>query len=242
VGNIQYLYTGVPVAWLADAVYPVTIDPDFAADSADVEVYGGPAAYATARSTSTGYIDDTTMRVGQTRSGTWSVYRALLLFDTSAIPDTDIISQVNLKLTCTDDQSGAADFDVQIAKQDWSAQNPVDAGNREAAYDNCLAATADDAIWRNTNAISTNTEYTSGNLATAWPSKTGVTYYSLRSSRDYDNNTPGGAEYIAIAAQDHGTAGYRPLLAITHAAPPGHPAMRRMMNVPYVVGGRSYYG
>jgi hypothetical protein len=229
VGNIQYLYTGVPVSWLADAVYPVTIDPDYAAGSADVVIYGADPTYATARSTSYGYNDTLEYGlVGQITS--IQVYRVLLVFSTSAIPDTDVISQVNLKATCITNVSDT-DFDVQIVKQDWSAQNPVGAANQEAAYDNCLSATADANIWRGTSGISENTQYTSGNLATDWPSKTGNTYYSLRSSRDKAGTEPSGNEYISIGTQDNATSGYRPLLAITHAAG-GHPAMLRGTSVP----------
>lgn len=220
VSGVQYVYTGVPVSWLADAVYPVVLDPDYAASTADGHVYGQNADYATARSTSSGYDSATNyVQIGQSEvTGTDTVWRAYLKFDTSAIPDGDVISQVNLKLVCVNDFSDA-DFDVQIVKQDWSGQDALAAGNREAAYDNCLAGTADDNIWRNTSGISTNTVYTSGNLATGWPSKTGNTYYSLRSSEDYDNSAPSGSESIRIASQDNATSGYRPLLAITHAAP-----------------------
>jgi hypothetical protein len=225
IGATQFLYTGVPVSWLADAVYPVTIDPDFAAGSADSWLYGIDGTYATARSTCAGYFNEAeSCGVGQATG--FQVYRGLFVFSTSAIPDTDVISQVNLKATCITDLSDT-DFNVIIVKQDWSAQNPVGAANQEAAFDNCLSAAADDNIWRGTSGIAENTQYTSGNLATAWPSKTGNTYYGLRSSRDAAGTTPTGDEYISVGMQDNTTAGYRPLLAITHAAPAGQAMLTR---------------
>lgn len=225
VGGVQYIYTGVPVSWLATAVYPVTIDPDYAADSADGWVRGYDLTYAIARSTYQYFTsNDATNLCGQSFNGTnYSCNRLFLLFDTSAISDGDIISQVNLKLVATNDSS-TTDFDVQIVDQNWSSQNPLASGNADAAYDGCLAGTEDANIWRNTNSMSINTVYTSGNLNVSWVSKTANTYYSLRSSRDYAGNAPAGgsAENISIALQNHATSGYRPLLAVTHAAAAGN--------------------
>jgi len=201
-----------------DMNYPLEIDPDYSGTTGDGYVLGNQFSYATARSTSSSFnITNTTMLCGQTFVGTYEVDRAFLKMDTSGIPDGDTISQVNLNLACTTDNS-TTNFDVVIRKQDWSGQDPIGAGNREAAFDGCLSASSDDNIWRNTSGMSTNTLYASGNLATAYVSKTGYTYYSLLSSRDVSNTTPTGAEYIALATQDHGTSGYRPVLTVVHAA------------------------
>ena len=214
-GGIQYIYTGFLASEAAGLTYPVVIDPDFSADTDDAEVYGTNAAYATARSTATGSFNFTaTLSTGQ--NTTYSVYRGFLKFDTSAIPDTDIVSQVNLKLTATADGS-VTDFDVQIVKVDWSGQDPIGVANRDAAFDACLAGAADDSIWRNTNGMATNTPYTSGNLDTAWVDKTGDTYYGLRSSEDKNDSAPTGNEYVTLAAQEHGTAAYRPVLIVLYA-------------------------
>jgi len=213
VGGVQYIYTGIPVSWLADAVYPVMIDPDFTGSTADGYVYGQT------RTTSTQYDSTTgTLYVGQ-----WPgayIYRGFLKYDTSSIPDSAPITQVNQKFVCVDDVS-AINFDVQIVKQDWSAQDPLSAANREAAYDNCLAGTADANIWRNTSGMSVNTQYTSGNLSTVWINVTGSTYYSIRSSRDYAEIDPEYNEYIIIASQEYATAAYRPVLTVVYTVPAG---------------------
>jgi hypothetical protein len=60
IGNVQYIYTGVPVSWLADAVYPVTIDPDFAGDTADGHIYGYATADYAAAHTTAGDSENTT--------------------------------------------------------------------------------------------------------------------------------------------------------------------------------------
>lgn len=179
-------------------------------------------SYSAARSTSAAYYDyHDYLQVGQKYvSPNYADDRSFLKFDTSAIPDGDTITQVNLKMVCINDYS-TTDFDIQIVKQDWSAQDPLGSSNREVAYDNCLAGTADDNIWLNTSTISLGAEpypqYTSGNLSTSWVNKTGSTYYSLRSSRDYNppnGTTPTGNEYIQIAAQEHATEAYRPILTV----------------------------
>lgn len=212
------LYTGIQGSWLDTAAYPVTIDPDFAGSTADGGINGNNADYATARAVaSSSSVVGTTIPLGQLSSPSPTVYRGFFKFDTSSIGAGSTVTQVNLKLVATTDQS-LTDLDVQIVKQDWSAQDPIDATNREAAYDNCLSGTADDAIWRNTSGMSLNTQYASGNLSTAWPSKTGNTYYSLRSSRDFAGTAPTGNEFIYIASADHATEAYRPVLTVAYSA------------------------
>ena len=222
VGNIQYIYTGVPVSWLTDAVYPVTIDPDFTAGASHGYIMGYHAtSYVTAHTMSYSYTSvGTADHVGQSFSTVYYVYRGYLVFVTSTIGSGATVIQVNLKLTAITDTSNT-DFDVQIVKQDWSAQDPLSNANREAAYDNCLAGTADDNIWRNTNGMSINAQYASGNLSTAWVNKTGSTYYSYRSSLDYAGTTPTGYDYIEIASQEN-TAGdppgiFRPILTVVYS-------------------------
>jgi hypothetical protein len=212
--GMQSLYTGVPATWLATAAYPVTIDPDFAGDAADGQVYGFNATYSTARSTS--YSVDSTgtyFSIGQLTG--YAIFRGYLKFNTSSIPDTDIVSQVNLKMVCTQDFSDA-DINIVIKKQNWS--DPLSSGNMETAYDGCLAATSDDNIWRNTSGIATNTQYASGNLSTAWINKTGSTYYSLISSNDVSNNAPTVSESLRMGSQNNSTVEYRPVLTVLYSA------------------------
>lgn len=213
--------SGNVFALTLDMTYPVVIDPDYSGVTGDGNVYsqGAYSNYSSARSTSnTVNTVQTYMIVGQALPSTlYAIYRGFLKFDTAGIPDADTITQANIKLVTTVDSS-ATDFNVVIQKHDWSAQDPLAAGTREAAYDGCLAATADDNIWRNTSGMSVNTQYTSGDLSTAWISKTTYTYYGLISSRDVSATAPSGSEYIQIASQDNATSGYRPVLTVTHAA------------------------
>ena len=217
----EFVYLGDPSsfdAWLEKAFYPVILDPDFTESTNDGYVRGRDADYSTARNTSQAFdASFTYFRLGQQFLSTlYYLWRDYLKFDTSSIGAGTTIAQVNLSLVCVTDASDT-DFDVQIVKQDWSAQDPLVTGNREAAYDNSLAGTADASIWRNTSAMSINTQYSSGNLDISWVSKTGNTYYSLRSSRDYDNTSPAALEYIDIGSQENATAGYRPVLTVLYS-------------------------
>ena len=247
VGGNQFIYTGIPVSWMQNpGRYPVTFDPDFAGSTADGNVEGRDVTtYATARSTSYSYVTSGTyFLVGQTYEGGkgepgYRVFRGFLKFDTSSIGAGSTVTQVNLKLVSPVDSS-VTDFDVQIVKQDWSAQDPLSDANREAAFDNCLAGTLDGGSpWRNTLSMAINTQYASPNLDTAWVNKTGNTYYSLNSSRDTGNNTPTGAEYIQIASQENATSGYRPVLTVAYTAGGGG---RGVLFEPNLVDNRQLVG
>ncbi len=219
-------------AWLADPArqYPVVIDPDYSATADDGYVMGSDTSgsYATARSTSTAYNSFDSyydVQVGQSyvsfRGVTIGVYRGYLKFDTSRIITSSTITQVNLKATVKSDSS-YADFDVQIVKLNWSGQDPITDNNRETFFDNCLSGSADSNILFNTNGISPDTSYTSGNLDTSYPSK-GIgayTYYCLRSSQDYSNVEPTDYENVSLYGQETITASSRPILTIAHTAQP----------------------
>lgn len=198
-------------AWLDKAVYPVVIDPDFTTSGSFADYYwaGKNADYATARSTAWNTFWSSAFNnllIGQNFDGSnYWVYRVYLAFDTSSIDDGETISQSNLKLTYKADSS-SIDFDVQIAK--ISTVN----------YAGALSATLDDNIWGNGNGKTLNTQYTSGNLSTAWINKTGLTKYALRSSRDSDNTAPTGSEYCSVYDYETATESYRPVLTVTYSA------------------------
>lgn len=198
------------------------LDPgtNYGGDNGDGYTRGSNAAWATARSTATAFDSSQTfLSIGAfLTGGTYYADRPYLKFDTSGIPDGDTISQVNLEM-CMYTDASVTDFDVDIVKADWSASDPVDAGNRDTVFDLGLSEDLDDNIWRNTNGIDTATLYASGNLNTAWVSKTGTTYYMLISSPDRNNTTPTDLSYGYMASNTYATAGLRPNLAVIHAAP-----------------------
>lgn len=215
----KMLYTGVAVSALATAAYPVTIDPDFTVDTNSGRVSGQASTYATARGTGTQDLNNQTVNiVGQFFSSAplYICYRQYLRFDTSSIGSGSTVTSVTMTLTATADSS-TTDFDVQIVKYDWSALSPV-SSNIDAVYDGILAGTADTNIWRNTSGMSINTNYASGALDTSWVSKTGYSYYGLRSSRDASNTAPTGSEYITLGGVANATSAYRPYLTVAYTS------------------------
>jgi len=197
---------------------------NFVSSSGDGQVYATlQPTYATARNTSSGFdITTAQLKVGQQAQfefvgQVYSAWRLFLKFDTSALTSSANITSVKLGLTAQADNS-YANFDVQIVKQDWSSQDPIASGTREAAYDGCLSGTADDSIWRNTSGMSLNTPYESGELDISYINKTGNTYYSLRSSRDYSGTPEAGdtESTVTIYMSEAGTSTYRPYLAIEY--------------------------
>jgi hypothetical protein len=214
------VYTGIPLEWLATAVYPVVVDPDFAAGTADGFVEGTSTTWATARSTATS-LDNTYLYLlisSANSYGTFYVRRGFLVFDTSAIGAGSTVTQANLNLTAVYDNS-STDQDIQIVKCDWSGTNPLSSANKDTAFDNALASALDDSIWRNSAGMSLNTPYTSGNLSTAWISKTGSTYYALRGSLDAASQPASPTfDVVGVGSQDNSTAGYRPVLTVLYSA------------------------
>lgn len=220
-GALQYLYTGVPLAWLAGAAFPVVLDPTFVDTTYDGSIAGIYTNYATARSTAFAIGGENYLEIGQSYANvkgaiTYGVYRSFLRFDTSSL--LGVISQVNLTATGFSDNSDT-DFDVVIKKFDWSAYIPLSA-QIEPAFDGALAAGADSNIWLNTSALTLNVPQAGGNLSTTWVQKMGYTYYALCSSRDVSATEPVGAENISIYAEEYETASYRPFLTIAYTPVP----------------------
>ena len=222
-GGSYFVTVRVARAWLEAAAYPVAVDPSLEVEGATADGYiiGDGSDYPTARTTSydfvatTGYV--VVGQAGISEDAYFEVMRGFLLFDTATLAGATV-TQANLKLTAYDDYSDT-DFDVQIVKQDWSGQNPLSSDNMGTAFNNCLSATADDSIWRNTSGMATNTPYTSGNLSTAWVNTAGTTYYSLRSSRDYGNVESSGNEIVYLYTAEATTAAYRPTLIVAYSVP-----------------------
>jgi len=241
-GASLYVSVLVPHAWLAGAQYPVRVDPDtYYGATTDGYIYGVSNEYADARAASdaydTGYAE---LALGQTYvyEGDlfYYVFRCYLEFDTSGIADGATITQANLYLMCSY-QETEQDFTPRVHKYDWAT--PIGAGNQEANYDGALASTFD-ANWRSTSGMSENVSYGSSNLDTTWVSKTGYTRYAVLSDRDVAGTPPEEPYfhgYIQLYSQEHATQANRPYLSVTvEGAPPpsGQPTMLRCTTVPHM--------
>ncbi len=225
VGGSQRVYTGVLAQDLDSASYPLTIDPDYTDSTNDARVIGYNTVYATARAgNSTFHAAETASNLGQEFDGVnYGIYRLLFKFDTSAIPDTATVTQVNLKATPTSINTGVA-FDVQVVKDDWSARDPVAAGNAVTNFTSVQSASLDSSIFHAALTMTANTQYASGNLDTAWVSKTGPTYYAMQGSIDRAGTAPTSYDYVVFAMAEHVTPGYRPVLTVLYSLVRSAPA------------------
>lgn len=203
--------------WLAAAKFPVVIDPDFTGDTADgwITSYSN-GTWSQSRTNAKSINTTGTLLVIRERYVTnplYGKYRSYLLFDTSSIGSGSTVTQVNLKVYVT---RAATDKSVYIIKQDWSSQNPLSTANMDTVFQNTLTSDKDSASFT----MGSGTQ-TSGNLSTAWVSKTGTTYYSLIIDDDYDDISNMDNIYIEIASQNHTTESYRPVLTVTYTAAGG---------------------
>ncbi len=197
---------------------------DFVA-SANTAIYGQNTTYTTARSTSTGENSSTTFQLGQTFGGgiTYEVFRDFLNFDTSSIPDNMVVTDVKLRMVVT---SGLynSNFEIQIIEQVFNLSSYV----RETIYDDCLAASSY-YLWRNTSSgITNDTQYTGASMTNGYVNKSGITSYSIRSSRDKSGSPPTISlqyEYCNIYSRTIATTSYRPTLIVTYDLPSSLPVI-----------------
>ncbi len=190
-------------------------------DASFAEIGGVDEVYLTARSTaSSSRTFPVSIKCGQEfipgimGPDAYGIYRSFLKFDTSVVPNNATIIRARLRLALMSYLSNY-EFDVQIVKYDWSAQDPVDSGNRQDAYDGCLSA-ALDSIWR-TIEIGSNIGFTgifySNDLDLARIDKSGNTYYGLRSSRDF-NAQESRHDWITTATVNTNILANRPALIV----------------------------
>lgn len=202
----------------------------FRGAASDLRITGDSAVnYATARSTGNYSNDGDNLRVGQAySSGHWYVYRCYLAFDTSAIPDGDTITQVDLELKVSADQS-FTDFGLYLYKYNWKtvADGTGTTGDRDNVFDMGTAGATDaQAAVKETPEIATTAGVAVGGtltfaeLDTTWVNKAGTTKYALRSKRDADGSgtAPTGGENIYFYAGDNATETLRPALVVTHGS------------------------
>lgn len=218
-------YTGLAAEDLATARYPVVLDPTVSyASFADGYVAAYAASYAGARGSSVYYdAGSSDVFVGQAYDDSlprYYTYRAMLKFSLASLNPLAVIYAASLHLACVVDASAVRDMDLQIVQQDWSTQDPLSDANREAAFDNNLAASVD-AVWQNSAGLPSNTLLPSAPLDVNWLLPGAAVYYGLRSQHDADNSAPpNGAEYLRLAAAAHTTPGLRPALVVDYFAVP----------------------
>lgn len=223
INSKQHVFTGLKFSELNQAVYPVTIDPDFTSETADGGIDGeGSSTFSVTRNTSASYGNTGIWILINTTHpivGDYQINRGYLKFNTSSLPSNATVTQVNLSITPENIEGIQGDHDIYIIKCNWSNYDDwSNATERENAYDLAISSSKDDNIWANTTNLSVDVSHSSGNLNTSWVSLSSYTYYALVNEYDYDNSDPtideAGAVYIH--SREASTSTYRPVLTVTY--------------------------
>lgn len=181
----------------------------FAGGAAAGDVYSTDVTYSTARSGSSLVARPAAGNavVGQITG--YSVYEGFLEFDTSSIPDTDVVLSVTLEVYLVSDGS-TADFEIQARLHDWgSAITTADWVAGASLSGKTLLATL------NTNGIGAPDSLKALASDAAFKdniNKTGVTRIILCSKEQVDNSAPTGNEYVIL-----GAASNAPQLTVVHS-------------------------
>lgn len=192
----------------------------FYGESDDGYIYETDTTYSTARESGSGDVDDTSyyVRVGQDYiNPTYYIYRGILYFDTSDIPNEATISAATLSLYGT---GSDPDTDFVLRVIDGSGIGiPCVSTDYESLFNKTtsLGTFDTDAVgddWANDdyNVITINA--TGLNVI----NKDGYTQFGLRSEEDISESSPADVEYVDFYSQEKGY-GYEPKLTVTYTIP-----------------------
>lgn len=191
----------------------------FYSATADGQIESSNATYGTARSGGTlvANTGGTSANVGQVTG--YACYEAFLSFDTSTIPDGDIITSVTLSLDGTGATDGSdTDFTINARVYDWGPSLTTGDWIAGASLSgNTLVASRSTSGW----SASGYNDFTSEAAFLTAINKAGVTYLVISSSRHEAGTTPSGNEYVGFATADNSGTANDPKLVVTHISPTG---------------------
>jgi hypothetical protein len=210
-------YKQVAASVMASAVYPVTIDPTevFVTSASDGYTYQSHMIdynwVRTTASASNVYGSGVMIACGQAKG--YAIYRGYVYFDTSAIPDSAVISSAILSLRGYNDYS-TTNFNVVVQNgQPTYPHDPLVVGDYDYTKYSGTGSSFSTAGY--STAGYNNISLTAEGLT--FLSVTGTTKLCIKSSRDIAGNTPTGSEYITVWAYEKG-AGYRPYLTVVYVS------------------------
>jgi hypothetical protein len=186
------------------------------ADAADGRVRANHATYANARTGSgaTMYSDTTSGYYGQDLGFYANEY--FVSFDTSSIPDDNVVSNPVLSLTYFENSSDT-NFIAQARLYDWGATlTTADWVSGDDLSSLPLLATWDTNSFTGVN---TYQAFISEPAFANAINKTGFTRIIISSSRHLAGNEPTGIEYMGINSADVAGTTYDPKLVLTYAPP-----------------------
>lgn len=142
-------------------------------------------------------------------------YESFVIFNTSAIPDTDVVSDVIASFDGSSDTS-TTDFDVKLAASSYNG-GAVTGG--DWVDGSTLSGLTELASWSTAGYSAGYNDFTSaGAVFNSAINKTGNTALILFSSRHAAGTTPTGSEYVTFTDADAAGTTSDAKLAITHAS------------------------
>ncbi len=215
-------YKQVSASVMASAAYPVVIDPTevFVTSASDGRLEYSDAVYATAHDAinAEGKYDTLSyLYLGQRWYGfpdnNYYVWRSYVYFDTSALPDTAIITSSILSLRGYEDHS-TANFNIVIQSgQPTYPHDPLAVGDFDYTKYSGTGSSFSTAGFVTTGY--NNISLTAAGLT--YISLIGETKLALLSSEDIADSTPTGEEWVIVYSYEKG-AGYRPTLYVTYVS------------------------
>jgi hypothetical protein len=211
-----YLLTAIPYTTLTQMTFPVIIDPTITIYSLsnDGHISNSNANYNTAWTATTGTVSSTaaTLSIGQTAAAgvppAYTIYRGMLLFNTTTLPQNANITNVILSLYKYSDTS-AQDFTITVQNgQPTYPHDPLQTGDYDKSHYNGNGGGLNTTSFTDGKNDITLTNY-------SWIKKASETKLCLRSSRDITGSTPTANQYVTIYS-GNAASQYIPKLTITY--------------------------
>ncbi|MEM3579213.1 MAG: hypothetical protein QXL54_03195 [Candidatus Bathyarchaeia archaeon] len=212
---LLFMFSGILLATIQiRTVKAVTLSTSrvFPSLSDDAYIYRSDSSYTAARIASTGTLSAGSiyLKIGQSYSTGYTIFRGFLYFDTSVIPDSANIVSAVLSLYVY--LKPASDFNVTVQNGQPTYPNmPPQPGDYYYAYYDGNGGS------RSTSTISATGYWniTLNSAGLTWIQKNGVTKLCLRSSRDIAGIPPTGGEVLTAYTAEVGEA-LTPKLYVTY--------------------------
>lgn len=187
-------------------------------DISDGSISSGSTSYSTARAGGSlfAFSGGPDIIIGQRALSDYLCFEGFVSFDTSAIPDSDVVSAVSLELALNSDRT-TTDFILQVRDYDWGASLTASDWVAGASLTGLtLVASLE------TSSIGAEDEYKAFASETAFLSvtnlKTGTVHLLINSSRHAEGNAPFEDEFLEFHDVEESGTTFDPKLTITHAS------------------------
>lgn len=200
-----------------------TVYPDAAPASTSCDAYlasgdGGGSTWAQVRDTGVtlSTTDNVTLQNVAHGSGYYQILRTYLTFDTSSIPDGDTITAATISLAGRGNATSNGDTSSAQITASNPASNTTIATSDWTNISNTSFSSMALSSWVNTDGVYNDFALDANGIANI--TKTGVSKFAWRNSRDVSNSAPTGSNALYAHSADVSGTSKDPKLVITHSA------------------------